>query len=106
MNFKKGTKTLEKKKTFLNNLALSFSVREKCFYNFKSRLFPIKNLHKIATRQPTSEPAAEPATGPPAEPTKEVASKPATESINQKKSKLKLQQEFMNKIIAYKKRYI
>ena len=86
-------------------MALSFSAREKCFYSFKSRLFPIKNLDKIPTSQPTSEPAAEPATGPAAEPTKEVATKPGTEPINQKKSKLKLQQEFMNKIIAYKKRY-
>ena len=39
-----------------------------------------------------------------AETTKEVASKSATEPINQKKSKLKLQQEIMNKVIANKKR--
>ena len=60
-----------------------FNAREKYFNNFKSRLFPIKNLDKIPTREPTPELATEPTT--------------------QKKSKLKLQQEFMNEIIADEK---
>ena len=41
-NFNKGIKTLEKK-SFLNNLGLSFSAREKVLNSFKRRLFPIKN---------------------------------------------------------------
>ena len=43
------------------------------------------NLDKIPTRKPTPE--------------------PATEATNYKKSKLTLQQEFMNEIVAGKKRY-
>ena len=77
-NFEKGTKYLKKK--------LLFSAREKSLKDFKSRLFPIKNLDKIPTHQPTPEPAAEPTTGVAAEPTK------------YKKSKLKLEQENMNEI--------
>ena len=48
-----------------------------------SRLFPVKNLDKIPTRKPTPELATEP--------------------TKRKKSKLKLQQKFMNKIIADEK---
>ena len=40
-NFEKGTKTLEKK-SFLNNLGLLLSAREKVLNSFKGRLFPIK----------------------------------------------------------------
>ena len=65
------------KKSFLNNLGLLFSAREKVFNNFKSRLFPVKNLDKI----PTSEPAAEPA-----------ADKTPTKN---KRSKLKIKLEFI-----------
>ena len=59
--FYKGTKTLEKK-SFLNNLELLFSAREKTIDNLKSRLFPVKNLDKTPTCQPTqaTEPAIEP----------------------------------------------
>ena len=60
-----------------------FSTRENVLNSFKSGLFPIKNLHKIPTREPAPEPAAEP-------------NKP-------NKSKLKLQQEFMNELIANEK---
>ena len=51
--------------------------------NFKSKLFRIKNLDKIPAHESTPE----------------LATKPT----KQKKSKLKLQQEFMNKIIADEK---
>ena len=34
-------------KVFLNNLELLFSARENVLNNFKSRLFPIKNLGKL-----------------------------------------------------------
>ena len=51
--------------------------------NFKSRLFPIKNLDKIPTREPAPELAAEP--------------------TKHRESKLTLQQEFMYEIIADKK---
>ena len=40
-NFEKDTKTLEKR-SFLNNLGLLFSAREKLLDNFQSRLFPMK----------------------------------------------------------------
>ena len=40
--FDKGTKKFEKK-SFLNNLEMLFSAREKFLYSFKRRLFPIKN---------------------------------------------------------------
>ena len=49
-----------KKNIFLNNLGLLFSATEKVLNNFKSRLFPIKNLDKILTCEPTPEKAAEP----------------------------------------------
>ena len=101
-NFERGTKTLEKR-SFLDNLGLLFSAREKLLDNFQSRLFPMKKLDKIPTLQPTSEPAAEPATEPAAEPTPEVATEPATNPTKQKKSKLKLQQELINEIIANEK---
>ena len=48
------------KKYFLNNLGLFFSARGKVLNSLKSRFFSIKNLDKIATRQPITEPAAEP----------------------------------------------
>ena len=71
------------KKNFLNNLRLFFGAREKVLTNFKSRLFSVKKLNKFSTREPTSEQVIEPA--------------------KQKKSKLKLQQGFMNEIIADEK---
>ena len=71
------------KKVFLNNLGLFFSAREKFLHNCKNRLFPIKNLDKIPTHQPTPQLATEP--------------------TEDKISKLKLQQEFMNGIRAEKK---
>ena len=71
------------KRNFLNNLGLFFGAREKVLTNFKSALFSEKKLNKFSTREPTSEQAIEPA--------------------KQKKSKLKLQQGFMNEIIADEK---
>ena len=66
-----------------NNLGLFFSVREKVINNFKSRIFRIKNSDKILTSKPTSELETVP--------------------FKLKKSKLKLQQELMNEILANKK---
>ena len=80
-NFDIGMKGLEIK-SFLNNLGLLFSARQKVPNSFKSRLFPIKNLDKITTREPAAETAAE-----------------KTPTKNQK-SKLKLQQEFIKETIA------
>ena len=57
-----------------------FSAREKIVNSFKSRLFPIKNLERIPLRQPAAESAAE--------------------STKHKKCKLKMEQEFINEIIA------
>ena len=45
----KTKKTLDKK-SFLNNLGLLFSAREKVLDSFKSRLFPIKNVDEIPIR--------------------------------------------------------
>ena len=89
-NFEKSTKTLEKK-SLLNNLGLLFSAREQVFNSFKSR------LDKIPTREPTPEAAAEP--------TARTTPNVATEATitKHKKYKLKLQQEFMNEIIADEK---
>ena len=61
---------------------LGIGAREKVVNNFRSRLFPIKNLDKISTHEPTPEIAPEP--------------------TKLKKSKLKLQQKFINEIIADK----
>ena len=66
--------------SFLNNLVLLFSAREKVLNNFKSRLFVIKNLDKIPTREPTPEKAAELAAEPTPKVATEPAPKPATEA--------------------------
>ena len=57
--------------------------QKKVLNNFKSRLFPIKNLDKI--------------------PTRELAPEQATQPTKHKKSKLKSQQKFMKEIIADEK---
>ena len=95
-SFEEATKAIEKK-SFLNNLGLLFSAREKALNSFENKLFPIKNLGKISTRQPVAEPTPEVKT--------ELIPKQPTETTptKHKKSKLKLQQEFMNKIIAAEK---
>ena len=62
---------------------LFFRATGKIIINFKSRLFPITNLDKISTLEPTI--------------------KLATKPTKRRKSKLKLQQEFMNEVIANKK---
>ena len=46
-NFDKGRKTLDKK-SFLNNLGLLISAREKVFNRFKNRLFPIKEREQAS----------------------------------------------------------
>ena len=76
-NLDKGKKAIEKK---LNNLGLLFSAKENVLNNFKSRLFPKKKLEKIPTREPRADLATRP--------------------IKDMRSKSKLQQEFMNEIIA------
>ena len=48
---------MSKKKSFLNNLGILCSAREKVLNSFRSRLFPIKNLDKIPTNEPATEPA-------------------------------------------------
>ena len=57
-NLDKNRKTIEKS-FFKINLWLLFSAREKA-QKFKSRVFSIKNLVKIATRESTTELATEP----------------------------------------------
>ena len=55
--------------------------------NFKSRLFPIENLDKIPIREPA----------------RELTPELAKELTKHRKSQLKLQQEFINEIIANEK---
>ena len=93
-NFDRGTKTLDKK-SFLNNLGLLFSAREKVLNSFKSRLFPIKNLDTFPTREPTRGTTTE----------TKVAKEPAKQPIKATKAKtkrkissLKLREELLNKI--------
>ena len=68
-------------------MRLLFHAREKVLNNFKSRLFPIKNLDKISIRESTPQP------------TPELAKK----QTNHKNSKLKLRHELLNEIIVDKK---
>ena len=92
-NFDKGIKALETK-SFLNNLGLLFSAREKVLNSFKSRLFPIKNLDKIPTHEPTPEPATEPEVA-----TELTEATKATKTKTKRKiSSLQLHQEFLNKM--------
>ena len=78
-NFAAKIKTLEKdrkqlKIIFWNNLELLISARENVLNTFKSRLFPIKNLDKILTREPTSEVAREPTKATKAETKRKISS--------------------------------
>ena len=57
-HFDNDTKTVDKR-SFLNNLRQLFGPREKVLKNFKSRLFPTKNVDKIPTRQAATEPEIE-----------------------------------------------
>ena len=60
---------------------------EKVRNNIKNRLFPIENLDEIPIREPTRETTLE----------------LAKELTKHRKSQLKLQQEFMNEILANEK---
>ena len=96
-NFDKGTKTLDKK-SFTNNLGLLFSAKEKVLIIFKSRLFSIKNLDQISTREPTEQGTElEVIT----EQTK--SAKPTKAKTKHKISSLKLREEFLSKIKNEKK---
>ena len=88
-NLDKGKKKKNQYNFFWNNLGLLFRARKKVLNNFKSSLFPIKNLDKIPT----------------GEPTRKATAKLATKPTKHRKSKLKLQEEFMNEIKANKKIY-
>ena len=84
--------------SFLNNLGLLFSAREKVLNTFKSKLFPIKNLDKIPRHEPVPEPATEPkiAKEPATKPTKATeATKVDTKS---KTSLLKFWEKCLNEI--------
>ena len=74
-----------KESLFLYNLGLLLREREKVLNSFKSRLFPIKNLDKILTREPIPEPTKEPKVA------KETATEQevATEPTKLKKAKTK-----------------
>ena len=92
------------KKVFLNNLVVLHSAREKILNSFKSRLFPRKNLDKIATRELTPESATE------SEVAKETATEPtkaakATKATKHKTSSLKLRERFLNEIKNEIKKY-
>ena len=86
-------KTIDKK-TFLNNLGLFVCTREKVLYNFKSRLFPIKDLDKSSTCEPTFESVFQPRCKQHLKQNKNKATKAKTKS---KISSLKLYEEVLNK---------
>ena len=88
-NFDESIKTIDTK-SFLNNLGLFFSAREKVPNNFKSRIFPIKNLDKTSARELTFESAIQPAP----KPTPETRKAKTKRNI----SPLKLRAEFLNEI--------
>ena len=90
-NVDKGIKQV-KKRYFLNSLGLIPGAREKILNNFKSRIFPVKNLDEI----PTPEQAPEPATALKPAPASEPA--PTSEPTKHKTSKLKLGKKFENEI--------
>ena len=77
-----------KKKSFLNNLGLLFSAREKVLNSFKNWLFPIKNLDKIPTRVLKTKPTTEP----------EPATEPTKAKSKREISSLKLCENFLNEI--------
>ena len=83
-NFDKDIKAIQKN-SFLTNLELLFSIGEKVLNNFKSKLFPIKNLEKIPTREQATEPTSETT----------KATKPKTK---RNISSLELLEEFLNEI--------
>ena len=96
-NFDKGTKTLDKK-SFTNNLGLLFSAKEKVLIIFKSRLFSIKHLDQISTREPTEQGTELEVT------TEQTKSTNATKAKTKHKiSSLKLREEFLSKIKNEKK---
>ena len=96
-NFDKGTKALDKK-SFTNNLGLLFSAKEKVLNIFKSRLFPIKNLDQISTREPTEQGTELEVT------TEQTKSTNAAKAKTKHKiSSLKLREEFLSKIKNEKK---
>ena len=82
-------KTIDKK-TFLNNLGLFVCTREKVLYNFKSRLFPIKDLDKSSTCEPTFQPRCK-------QHLKQNKNKATKAKTKSKISSLKLYEEVLNK---------
>ena len=76
-------------------------MQERVLNNFKSRLFPIRNLDKILTREPTSQVAIEPTPEVAIETTSEVAieTTKATKAKTERKiSLLKLHKDILNEI--------
>ena len=86
--FDKSIKTIEKR-SFLSNLGLFFSSREKVLNNFRSKLIPIRILDKIPIREATFESAFEPAP---------EISKATKVKTKQEISPLKLRKDFLSKI--------
>ena len=85
---------------FLNNARLFLREREKIFNNFKSKIFPKKNLDKILTSEPTPDPTPNPSVFDAAKPTKAQAKK---SKKKHKISPLNLCENFMNEIENDKK---
>ena len=90
------------KRLFLNNLGLFVCTREKVLNNFKSRLFPIKDLDKSSTREPTFESPFQPRRKQHLKQHKIKATKAKTKC---KISSLKLHEEFLNKTKIELKKY-
>ena len=94
--------------SFLKNVRLFFTAREKVFNNFKSRAFPIINQDKTLTPKPTPETTPETSREPTLELILEPAFKtapdltvfdtPKTIKSKIRHSPCKLRKEFLNKI--------
>ena len=67
-----------KKISFLNNVGLFLSAREKILNNFRSKLFPLKNTTREEAPEQAFEPTPEPASAPEAAPAPKPAPEPTT----------------------------
>ena len=100
--------------SFLKNVRLFFTAREKVFNNFKSRAFPIINQDKTLTPEPTPETTLETSREPThqliLEPVFETApdltvlDTPKTTKSKIRHSPFELREEFLNKIGSEEKK--
>ena len=98
-------KTPIEKRSFINNVGLFLSAREKMLNHFKNKIFPIKNLDKIPTLARTPKWTTDTTVFDTPEPAPDltVFDTPKPRKTQIKESQSKLREIFMNKIENYKK---